>query len=355
VYYLRVSFHLREDTRWAKAGHEVAWQQLRMPYDAGAPPRVDLASLPAPDCEEQGNRIVIRGSEFECVFDRRTGTIVELRYSGRPVIAERTDGINGPVLNVFRAPVNNDRYCDRAWREAGLDRLRREVKSVALRTDNPRGVVIETLVESHGQGACRFDLKTTWTVFGNGCIDVDNHITPHDAPDVLPRLGLRMIVAPAFDTLTWLGRGPHENYIDRKRSADIGLYRGSVAGQFVPYVDPQETGNKEDVRWAALLDGEDTGLLVVADATMSMSALHHTAEDLGAARHPTDLPRRAEVVLCLDAAQNGLGGASCGPPPMNKYLLRPRVTRFGFSLRPYHAGLGPLPVVARVALPRLGG
>jgi beta-galactosidase len=139
--------------------------------------------------------------------------------------------------------------------------------------------------------------------------------------------------------------------VDRKTSADVGLYRSSVAEQFVPYVDPQETGNKEDVRWAALTRADGSGLLMAAASTMCMAVLHYTAQDLAAARHPVELPTRDEVVVCLDYAQNGLGGASCGPPPMAKYTLRPQPVVFTFSLRPYSPAMGALPEVAREQVP----
>jgi beta-galactosidase len=162
---------------------------------------------------------------------------------------------------------------------------------------------------------------------------------------------LRMELPAEYDTLTWFGRGPHENYMDRKRSADVGLYTSTVAEQFVPYVDTQETGAKEDVRWAALTYGDGSGLLVVAASTMSFRALHDTSQQLARARHPVELPKSDRVYLCVDHAQNGLGGARCGPPPMAKYTLQPRPTNFTFSLRPYSQEMGEFKNVARYLLP----
>ena len=351
MYHLRVGLHLRQDTRWAKAGHEVAWQQFEVPYDVPAPPVMETAQMPVMNTVESGDRITISGRDFELVFSRKTGTVAALRYSGRPVICEAADRVCGPVLNVFRAPVNNDKYCADSWRDARLADLWREVKVVTVDSANPQAVTIETLVESHGANGCRFDLLTTWTVLGNGCINVSSSIVPHDAPSVLPRVGLRMELPPEYDAFTWLGRGPHENYPDRKRSADVGLYTTTVAEQFVPYIDPQETGAKQDVRWAALTDKSGGGLLVVAAPTMSVTALHYTSQELAQARHPVELPDSDRVYLCVDCGQNGLGGASCGPAPMDKYILRPRPMTFSFSLRPYSKEMGDLVDVARHVLP----
>ncbi|MFQ5807523.1 MAG: discoidin domain-containing protein, partial [Phycisphaerae bacterium] len=314
-------------------------------------PLMPLTEMPQLSCDEPADRIVISGRDFELIFSKTTGTIAALVYEGQALIRDEEGRVNGPILNAFRAPVNNDKYCSGGWRQAGLDALRREVRYVTVDKDNPRAVTIETLVESHGKNDCRFDLYTTWSVLGNGCINVSSRIVPHAAPNILPRIGLRMALPAEHDTFTWFGRGPHENYADRKTGADVGLYHSSVAEQFVPYVDTQETGNKEDVRWAALTDDGGAGLLVVAGSQICVTALHYTAQELAAARHPVELPERDEVILCLDYAQNGLGGASCGPPPMDKYLLRPQPIVFTFSLRPYVPATGPLPEVARRQVP----
>ena len=119
----------------------------------------------------------------------------------------------------------------------------------------------------------------------------------------------------------------------------------------MPYVDTQETGAKQDVRWAALTDEGGSGLLVVAAPTMSVTTLHYTSQELAKVQHPIELPQSDRVYLCVDYAQNGLGGASCGPPPMAKYNLRPRPTNFTFSLRPYSQEMGELKNIARQVLP----
>jgi len=120
---------------------------------------------------------------------------------------------------------------------------------------------------------------------------------------VLPKFGVRLVLPRAFDTLTWLGRGPHESYVDRKRSADVGLYSGK-------------------------------GLLVVTDGTYSIGAHHNTADDYDQAGHIHKVVPRDEVYLCIDAAHTGLGGASCGPRPLNEYILNAAPMRFRYSLRP---------------------
>jgi beta-galactosidase len=156
---------------------------------------------------------------------------------------------------------------------------------------------------------------------------MDNEFKPSGKLPPLPRIGVVMRVASAFENLRWYGRGPWENYSDRKRSADVGIWSGTVTGQYVPYVKPQETGNKEDVRWLTLTDTNGTGLLVVAEEKpMAMSAIHFTAADLAAVRHNYELKPRPEVVLSLDAKQSGLGDSSCGPGVLEHYAVLPAQT-----------------------------
>jgi len=162
----------------------------------------------------------------------------------------------------------------------------------------------------------------------------------------LYRLGLKMTVSGDLETLTWFGRGPGESYPDRKSSCEVGLWSGRVSDQFTEYVRPQENGNKEDVRWLALTDAAGAGLLVEGLDHLAASASHFTAQDLDSSRHKIRQPKRfvrlsprPDIILCLDQAQMGLGGASCGPPPLAKYTLtlaEPR--RFRLLLRPCPAG-----------------
>ena len=161
-----------------------------------------------------------------------------------------------------------------------------------------------------------------------------------------------MAVAGSLDHFQWFGRGPHENYPDRKVSAEVGRYSGSVAEQYVPYARPQETGNKEDVRWAALTDDSGTGFLVIAEDLLAVTALHYTASDLDNADHIHELSTRKEIYLNLDHRQCGLGNASCGPGVLDKYALKPEPVKFRFSFRPYFPKMGDMAAAARLQLPK---
>jgi beta-galactosidase len=143
-----------------------------------------------------------------------------------------------------------------------------------------------------------------------------------------------MHIANEYNTLRWYGRGPHENYADRKQAADMGIWSGTVDEQYVPYPRPQETGTKTDVRWLSLTNTAGIGLLVVAEQPMAASALYYTADELDRAEHTYELNRRDNVVLSLDARHSGLGNGSCGPGVLPCYEIAPEPVELHLSFRP---------------------
>jgi beta-galactosidase len=148
--------------------------------------------------------------------------------------------------------------------------------------------------------------------------------------------------AEDLEHLAWYGHGPHENYADRLESSPIGVWKSTVTEQAFPYPRPQETGNKEGVRWLALTDTKGRGLLVVAEAKpFAASALHFTAQDLAEATHDYQLQPRKEVVLSLDARHCGLGNSSCGPGVLEKYAVPVQPYSLHISFRPLRPGSDP--------------
>lgn len=179
----------------------------------------------------------------------------------------------------------------------------------------------------------RFDCELVYTILGNGEVLVDTHVLPDEGLPFLPRIGLQMRLPEGFEQFGWYGRGPHETYVDRKEGAQVGVYRGSVDDQYVPYIVPEENGNKTDVRWVTLTNRDGIGLSVRGDRLLEVSAHHFTTEDLTAARHTHELVRRPEITLNLDYAQSGLGSASCGPGRLEKYKLQPEEVRYQVRLK----------------------
>ncbi|MEN6575241.1 MAG: glycoside hydrolase family 2 TIM barrel-domain containing protein [Phycisphaerales bacterium] len=342
-YFLNLRLERIESPPFFPRRHVVAREQLKLPYAVPPAPSLDPNGLPPLTVADEGDSIAVTGKDFTAVFSRSAGTLSSLTYKDVETLA---DG-GGPRLNLYRAPVDNDNWLRRDIERTGIANLSYSTKNVAVEQLIPGIVRVRCTVDCAGKSETGMIHTATFTVFGDGSVDVTNQVEPYGNLTVLPKLGVSLVLPKTLDNLAWLGRGPHESYVDRKRSADVGLYSGKVADQYERYVRPQENSNKTDVRWATLTDKKGKGLLVVTDGTYSISAHHNTAADYDQAKHIDKVVPRDEVYLCIDAAHMGLGGASCGPRPMNKYILNAGPARFRYSLRSAGAN-------ARVQLPNLG-
>lgn len=370
-YHLKVVFALPVDNAWARRGHVVAWEQIEVPYPVPEVDAVRPQSLPALNHRDDGDWILVSGKSFDLKFNKRVGTITDLSYFGIPVLQTEREAIygvqpetgmlhvdtatsasvSGPMLNIFRAPVDNDYSFGGGpgpkWREAGLHTLRFEVMNVAVQAhDNAVRIDAETTATALGGYAVR--QHTRWTIHGNGFIDVFSEIDPDKADFPLPKLGFLMAMPKGFEKVTYYGAGPHENYRDRLSSAAIGRYETMVDDMFVPYLRTQDCGNRSKVRWFTVSDHNGVGMMIVADTLLNFSALHYTPLDLEDANHPYELVRRNETILTVDLEHHGLGGGSCGPWTMDKYQLKADKADFAFSIRPYTGKMGDMSSVARI-------
>jgi hypothetical protein len=183
-----------------------------------------------------------------------------------------------------------------------------------------------------------FTHSQVYTIYGSGAIFTEHAVKAEDSLPDLPRVGVSMVCAPGMERVVYYGRGPHENYRDRNTGAALGMYRTTADDMYVPYVLPQENGNRTETRWAALENQNGTGLLFRGLQPFEFSALHYTADDLFGALHTNELKRRDETIVHLDCVQAGLGGASCGPGTLPAYRVKPGVFTFSFRVFPYEGG-----------------
>ncbi|PSL06970.1 beta-galactosidase [Haloactinopolyspora alba] len=313
--WLTVRAVLARDTSWAPAGHEIAWGQgqLRAAEPVAAAPLAGTVRADPP-----GVGIA--------TFDRDTGRLSALADIG----------LDGPVLDVWRAPTDNDSVQPGSpaagWREHGLHRMRHRTDDVRVDGD---AVLVRTRV---APAARAFGLLVThrWTAADDDAVRLEVDVTPDgDWPDLpLPRLGLRLALPASFDQVSWFGPGPGEAYPDTRQAARVGTYTTTVDRMQTPYVRPQENGHRIDVRHAELTDAvTGAGVGVDGDPHFGLTVRRWTSEDLDAAAHPTDLVRRTRVFVTLDAAQHGIGSGSCGPGPLPDHVLRPEPARMSVVLR----------------------
>jgi beta-galactosidase len=347
--FLNVRYALAKDEVWAKAGHVVAWEQLPLP-GAETAPAFAPAAMPPVELDESGPALTVKGPGFSVAVGRASGALESFRHEGRELVASPL------VPNFWRVPLDNDigflllndmprRLA--TWKTAGPQRRTGGVKAERLSPQAVRITAEATLP------AAASAYITTWTVYGSGDVVVEARFTPGGALPELPRFGMQMAVPAALGTMTWLGRGPHENYWDRHTGAAVGRYSGRVEELVHPYVRPQENANRTDVRWIALTGADGRGLLASGLPLLSVSAWPYTMEDLEKATHVNELPRRETITLNLDLRQMGVGGDDgWGARPHAEYTLDAKPYAYTFRLRPYAPSMGSLDEVARRGPPR---
>ncbi|MFF1375985.1 glycoside hydrolase family 2 TIM barrel-domain containing protein [Streptomyces sp. NPDC058308] len=334
-YWLGLDLVLRKKTSWAAAGHTVAAEQLALDWHTPAPADPAPGTLPRLDLTEDAKEVRVTGRDVEVVLSKATGTLSSYKVKGRLLLAQ------GPVPNFWRGPTDNDIGRDyhrqaATWRDAGP---KAKVTGIATAQPSPGEVTVEvsaTLPTSPAPSAWR----TVFTVRGDGEIRIRHTLKAAAGLPDIPLVGALLTVPAGFERLDWYGRGPHENYADRKSAAFVGRYRSTVDEQVAPYVRPQQTGNMTDVRRVALADRSGDALTVLADPAdgepfLEVSALHHTPFDLDGPRHPHEVKRREETVLGINHRQMGVGGNdSWGAPPLERYLLHAgRTYTYAYRLR----------------------
>jgi len=315
--WLNLSFRLTHATQWADAGFELAWAQFQLPTRRNAHPPSTVCRTRPTTSDESDDGLIVTGDDFELVFDQTCGRLTEWTFHGVELL------LDGPEFQVWRAPTDNDVHIADERRAAGLDRLQPRLNSFTFRRDDSGVIRVETET-TLAAPSLRPVLVcyASYTIYATGDVVLETRFVPQRELPALPRLGVRLRLPEDMDQFKWYGRGPHESYIDRKESARIGVYSGTVDDQFVNYVRPQENGNKTDVRWATITNLLGVGLRVEGMPTFEVSAHHFTAEHLTAANHTYDLVPRDETVLNLDYRHGGLGSNSCGPRPLEQYLLK---------------------------------
>ncbi|MFC7622572.1 glycoside hydrolase family 2 TIM barrel-domain containing protein [Microlunatus sp. GCM10028923] len=316
--WVTVTVELAHDQLWAPAGHEVAWAQAELPGPLTGSERRTSTTIPE---LVEGQATITLGP---AVFDRSSGHLIEL--AGVPV--------TGPILDLWRAPTENDRgQGDRnrlaaTWQAVGLDR-------VLHRTDSVRVVDGGLVITGRSAPATQpFGVVTRfgWRLDDGGLrltVEADPvgpwQETPYGKHAVTPpRLGVRLGLPGGYRDVSWFGHGPEESYADSRAAARVGRFAGSIDDLQTPYPVPQENGNHVDTRWLRLTGEGVPTLRVTGDPGFDFTARRWTSEALAAAGHPFQLEDSGRVWLNLDHGQQGLGSASCGPPLPDRYRLAAR-------------------------------
>ena len=337
-YFVNIDFCLGKDMPWAKKGYVQMQEQL--PVKVAAPAETALALTSgvgtAVKSSQDADAVTVQGDGFSVSFAKKDGAISRLQYGGNTVI-DAAKGSYGPRLNAYRAPVDNDNWAWGGWNNAGLSDLKAEAQGApTVQTRKDGSVAVAFNVLSTGKNNFNFTTSQIYTVYRDGSIELESSIITSDASLCLPRLGYEMKLGKDYSNYTYYGRGPLNNYNDRRTGSFLGRYQSTVADQFVQFPKPQSMGNREAVRWCALQKAGGDGVEFVAlNDSMSTSALPYSNIQMRDAKHPCDLPESDGTYLHLDLKVNGLGGNSCGQGgPLEADVVKGAEHQFGFMIRP---------------------
>ena len=324
-YTVTVSFHLKEDTVWAEAGHEVAFGQYV--YKVEEPKKV---------CPEEvkvirsTHNIGVRGAHFEVLFSVLNGGLVSYKYAGKEMI----EAI--PKPNFWRAPTDNDcgnlmgmRYGQ--WKIASMYLSHKDFRKGPYGPSNIPEVEVNEktvkvtytyLMPTTPLSECRL----SYEVFGDGRVKTTLAYDPVKELGDMPEFGVIFKFNADYNRVDWYGLGEAETYSDRKKGAKLGIYSNKVADNIARYMVPQECGAKEEVRWAKVTDRKGRGMLFEMDENngpMMFSALPYTPHEMENAMHPYELPEVHYTVVRVAKDQMGIGGDdSWGARTHEEYLLK---------------------------------
>lgn len=334
-YWLNISFLLGEKTLWAPQGHELTFEQFRLPVETEPGQMVSLDGVPNLTTQEMGNLFKIFGRDFVYTFDRTKGCLIEMSYQNHALMNI------GPMPNFFRAPISNEMVewgkAEAAdWFAMGFDRLIHQVTSFSIQRSSGKTIQVEVRLRSRAQDRSEYFSSTlSYEILGSGDILLQHHVFTEGNMHVewLPRMGLEFRIPARMELLSWYGKGPFENYPDRKTGAKINVYNGTVDEQFVPYLSPQDHGNKTEVRWFALQDHEGYGLAIFGMPVMNFSVSPY--DDLHKAAYAFQLKRTGLVICNVDYRITGVGDT---PNPVRpKYRTFPDEASYRIRLRPFSA------------------
>lgn len=333
-YFIRINFTLAHDTAWAKKGYLIAWDQFALKETFAALPTASAGPEPL-EVNQSDERVEISGSRFSAAFSKSKGALVSYKMQGREMLRSPL------VPNFWRPPTDNDSGPNNGgnkmpqrmgvWKKAAI-----EGKVVSFDVEQPKDNIIKVKV-TLALSATDSTFGSDYTVFGDGRILVENKLSTDKKLPQLPRVGMQMAVVRALDTMQWYGRGPWENYWDRKTGYAVGIYSETISKPRHQYVVPQENGNKTDVRWARFTDTKGKGFKVEGIVPLYVSAWPCSMEDIMNSKHPYEIPERDFNTINIDYKQLGVGGDnSWGHPVHDEYTLPAGDYEYKFIIEPIY-------------------
>lgn len=304
-YILTVSFCLSKDEIWAEEGYEIAFEQ-KVLYVVKEDKKEYEGVLSIVDGDIH---VGIHGENFRALFSRIKGGLVSYLFDNKEYILER------PKLNFWRAPVDNDiangmAFDNSIWKLASLYGK----ASMEYYNELEEGVEVCYSYKLPMLDKVKVDVK--YLVKRNGAIEITGEYFGTEGIPNIPEFGMMFTLKSDLDKVLWYGRGPSDNYTDRKDGCKIGIYEGCV-NDLVPYLRPQEYGNKSDVRYAKVFSDNGFGLIFKGD-NLNFSALPYTPHEIENAAHSFELPPVYHTIIRVSQEQMGVGGDDTWGAPVHE-------------------------------------
>lgn len=335
-YTLTISAVEKEDNGLVKKGHEVAWEQFDLPSMRGFS-YSKLSSFGKIEVSEDEHRLLYVGDDFQMEFSKETGLLESWLINDAELLHKN----KGPKPSFWRGMTDNDfgnGFQKRAayWKTAN-EKMR--LSSLKTKSISDREMEIQcqfSLPDSVGK------VQVRYTILGNGELYIQQNLYLNKSKEIaeLPRLGMSMELLPEYENLQWYGRGPQENYWDRKTGAKIGIYQSTTPEQYTPYIRPQENANHCDTRWMSLQNAQQKGLLIVGFPNFDFSAQNYDLQDFDQVskeqnKHTTDIQQKDFITVDIDYRQTGVAGDdSWWSRAHEEYTLYPKNYSYSYRLVP---------------------
>ncbi|MDR1895736.1 MAG: DUF4981 domain-containing protein, partial [Prevotellaceae bacterium] len=330
-YFLNIYAYTKEATEMIPAGYEVAREQFAFPANDYFTETTAVASAPVEIIRDDNNQIALKTGKLTAFFDKRRGVLEKLQYGDKNV------WVSGPQPDFWRAPTDND-FGNRMPELSNIWKFAGQNKTVGkFAVEKSENSVILTVDYTLNDISSPYTIK--YTVVGE---TVKVHVSwtaGRDGLPELPRFGTQLRLSSEYESFTYYGRGPWENYSDRNTASFVSIYGGAVGKQAFDYIRPQENGNKTDVRWLSLTDKNGFGIRISGAQPLSVKVAHNTANDLdfGVPKkntHPSEIVPQKEIYLNVDLLQRGLGGDdSWGRLPHEPYRLLKKSYEYEYEIR----------------------
>ncbi|QES90143.1 glycoside hydrolase family 2 TIM barrel-domain containing protein [Rhizosphaericola mali] len=329
-YFVRVAFQLKNANIWAPKDFEVAGIQIELPKKEYTAPSNNGPTL---EFTRNGDSYLFKGANFSANFDTKKGIFTSLKSKENEILENENAG---PQLHLWRAPhQKDDMWAYDDWANNGLKSLKWTVEKTSSKKLSDNEYQVDCQLKAEGKNGFIVHQTIQYHIYGNGKIVSDNAVH-FDGPQFsLAHIGVRLYLNKSLDSAQYFGRGPMENYADRKIGSDVGVYAAAVTNLMTPYEKPMENGNHEDVRWLQIFSQNGTPVIFGAGINnlFQFSALPYSDEEMEDVAYKIDLPKSNHTVVCLSTKTLGVGSYGCGPIPLEEYRVPTKDTKFTYTIQ----------------------